>query len=115
MSRERGAADDPGETRIRQLEILGLCNGGIFLLALAVFVLSFPLILSPWSFAALCVLGACAGLGLWLRRRFWIALERELLRRKQAEQEARAADRAKGQLLSYVSHEIRTRFTAFSV
>ena len=108
MSREQVAADDPGEARIRQLEILGLCNGGIVLLGLAVFVLSFPLIVSPGRFAALCVLGACVGLGLWLGRRFWIDLDRELLRRKQAEQEARAADRAQGQLLSHVSHEIRT-------
>jgi signal transduction histidine kinase/CheY-like chemotaxis protein/HPt (histidine-containing phosphotransfer) domain-containing protein len=102
------APEGATEERIRRLELLGLLNGGFFLLGLAVFVLSFPLHPTPLRVAALGVLAACTGGGLWLRRHFWTALDRELLRRKQAEQEARAADRAKGQLLSHVSHEIRT-------
>jgi signal transduction histidine kinase/CheY-like chemotaxis protein/HPt (histidine-containing phosphotransfer) domain-containing protein len=101
-------AEDAPEERIRQLEILGLLNGGIFLAVLVSFVLSFPLTLTPFRLGALGILTACAGGGVWLRRRFWAALDRELRRRKQAEQEARAADRAKGQFLSHVSHEIRT-------
>jgi signal transduction histidine kinase/FixJ family two-component response regulator len=100
--------EDPAESGIRRLELLGLGNGAVFLAALALFVFSFPLTVTPLRLAALCVLVACTGLGLLLRRRFWIALDHELLRRKQAEQEARAADRAKGQFLSHVSHEIRT-------
>jgi signal transduction histidine kinase/CheY-like chemotaxis protein len=102
------APEDASEGRFRQLEVLGLFNGGIFLAGLAAFILSFPLTLTPLRLAALSLLAVCTGTGLWLRRRFWIALDRELLRRKQAEQEARAADLAKGQFLSHVSHEIRT-------
>jgi signal transduction histidine kinase/DNA-binding NarL/FixJ family response regulator len=91
-----------------RLEILGLANGGVFLAALAAFVLSFPLAPSTFRLAAVGVFAGCAGIALWLRRRFWAALEDELRRRRQAEQEARAADRAKGQFLADVSHEIRT-------
>jgi two-component system, sensor histidine kinase len=105
---DRLVPEEASEERIRQLEILGLVNVGVFLAGLVAFVLSFPLTPSPLRVAALTVLAACTGIALWLRRRFWIALDRELRRRKQAEQEARAADRAKGQLLSHVSHEIRT-------
>jgi signal transduction histidine kinase/CheY-like chemotaxis protein/HPt (histidine-containing phosphotransfer) domain-containing protein len=104
----RLAPEEASEQRIRQLELLGLVNVGIFLAGLAAFVLSFPLAPSPLRLSALAILAACLGIGLWLRRRFWTALDRELHRRKQAEQEARAADRAKGQFLSHVSHEIRT-------
>ena len=106
--RDRLAPEDAAEKRIRQLELLTLINGGIFLAGLVSFVLSFPLTLTPFRLAALSVLAACTGGGLWLQRRFWTALDRELRRRKQAEQEARAADRAKGQFFSHVSHEIRT-------
>jgi signal transduction histidine kinase/CheY-like chemotaxis protein/HPt (histidine-containing phosphotransfer) domain-containing protein len=105
---DRLVPEDAAEERIRQLELLGLINVGIFLAGLVSFVLSFPLALTPFRLAALSVLAACTGGGVWLRRRFWTALDRELRRRKQAEQEARAADRVKGQLLSHVSHEIRT-------
>lgn len=93
---------------MRKLELLGLVNAGVFLAALVAFVLSFPLALSPSRLAALTVLVVCFGFALWLRHRFWIALNGELRRRKRAEQEARAADRAKGQFLADVSHEIRT-------
>jgi signal transduction histidine kinase len=96
------------EERIRQLERLELLNSGIFLAGLGSFVLSFPLTPTPFRIAMLGVLAACAGGGVWLRRRFRTVLDRELLRCKEAEQEARAADRAKGQFLSHVSHEIRT-------
>jgi signal transduction histidine kinase/CheY-like chemotaxis protein len=99
--------DAAGE-RIRQLERLGLLNGGIFLAGLGSFVLTYPLTPTPLRLALLGVLAASAGGSLWLRRRFWTALDRELRQRRQAEQEARAADHAKGQLLSHVSHEIRT-------
>lgn len=110
MSRreERQSPEDASEQRIRRLELLGLLNAGIFLAGLASFVLSYPLTPSPLRLAALSLLAGCTGTGLWLRRRFWMALDQELRRRKQAEQEARAADRAKGQFLSHVSHEIRT-------
>jgi signal transduction histidine kinase/CheY-like chemotaxis protein len=76
--------------------------------ALAGFVVSAPLVLSPFRVAALGVLLLSMAVALLLRRRFWSALEGELLRRKQAEQQARAADLAKGQFLANVSHEIRT-------
>lgn len=102
------APEDASEQRIRQLELLGLVNGGVFLAGLLTFLFSFPLTLPPLRIAALSVLAACTGIALWVRRRFWTALDRELRRRKQAEQEARAADLAKGRLLSHVSHEIRT-------
>lgn len=110
MSRreERHPPEDTSEQRIRRLEFLGLLNGGIFLAGLALLVLSSPLTPSPVRLAALSLLAACTGIGLWLRRRVWIVLDRELRRRKQAEQEARAADRAQAQFLSHVSHEIRT-------
>ena len=110
MSQGEGSlpSEDTSEQRIRRLEILGLVNVGVFLAGLAAFVLSFPLTPSPLPLAALTVLAACFGIGLWLRRRFWTALDQELRRRKEAEQEARAADGAKGQFLSHVSHEIRT-------
>ena len=91
-----------------KLELLGLVNGGIFLAALAAFILSYPFAPSPFRLAALCVLVVCLGFFLWLRRRFWTALNGELRRRRRAEQEARAADHAKGQFLTDVSHEIRT-------
>lgn len=105
---DRLVPEDMAEERIRKLEILGLINGGIFLAGLVSFVLSFPLTPTPFRLAAIGVLAACTGGGLWLRRRFRTALDRELRRRREAEQEARAADHAKGQLLSHVSHEIRT-------
>ncbi len=103
----RFTPEEESEPRIRQLELFELINGGIFLAGLAAFVF-IPLTLLPWRFAALSVLAACAGIGLWVRHRFWTVLDQELRRRKQAEQEARAADRAKSQFVSHVSHEIRT-------
>jgi signal transduction histidine kinase/DNA-binding response OmpR family regulator len=51
---------------------------------------------------------ALTTLALSLNRRSGAALAREVQRRKQAEQEARAAVVAKGQLLANVSHEMRT-------
>jgi signal transduction histidine kinase/HPt (histidine-containing phosphotransfer) domain-containing protein len=98
--------DTGGNGRLSRLELLGLVNGGIFLVA--VFLLSFPLSLTPLHLGALSVLPVCFGIALWLRRRFRTALEGEWGRRKRAEQEARAADRAKGQFLADISHEIRT-------
>ena len=93
---------------LRRLGLLGLVNGGIFLAALASLVLSLPPALSPFRLAVLSLLAVCAGAGLWLGCRLWTALDEELLKRRQAEQEARAADRAKGESLAHVSHEIRT-------
>ena len=98
------------EPWFRQVERGVLANGAFALLALAV--LFWP----PWPSAALSLVRfvaaglflTCAGLALRLRRRFWTALGDELVRRKRAEQEARAADVAKGQFLANVSHEIRT-------
>ena len=106
---ERPAPQETSERQIRRLELLALVNLGIVLAALGSFVLSLlPLTLSLFRLAVLILLLVCAGAGLWLRRRFWAVLDRELRRRKEAEQEARSADRAKGELLSHVSHEIRT-------
>jgi two-component system, sensor histidine kinase len=96
------------DENFRRLEVLGLANGGLFLAALAGFVFSAPLALSPFRLIALGVLLGCTGIGLLLRRRFWRALEGELQRRRQAEQNARAAEQAKGQFVANVSHEIRT-------
>ncbi len=107
----RPAAAEPeseSERRIWRLELLGLANGGVFLAALAAFVLSFPFAPSPFRLAALAVLVVCTGVALGLRRRFWTALDGELRRRRRAEEEARAADLAKGRFLADVSHEIRT-------
>ncbi len=103
LGREAG-----GEGPLWRLELMGLVNGGIFLGALVVFVLSSPLAPTPLGLGALSVLVVCLGVALWRRRRFWTALEGALQRRKRAEQEARAADRAKGQFLADMSHEIRT-------
>ena len=103
------ALEEPSEEKIRQLEVLGMVNSGIALAALVSLALAIlPAALSPFSLAALVLLAVCICNGLWLRRRFRIAHNRELRKRKEAEQEARAADRAKGQFLSHVSHEIRT-------
>src|SRR6266545_6117753 len=102
------APEAGSEGRMRELELLGLVNGVVFLAALVVLVGSFPFALSSLRLAALIVLMACCGFALWQRRRFWAALDSELQRRRRAEQEARAADHAKGQFLADVSHEIRT-------
>ncbi|HSF43138.1 MAG TPA: ATP-binding protein [Thermoanaerobaculia bacterium] len=95
---------------MRRLEVLGLANGTVVLAVLAFFLFSspLPLPLSPARIAALALLAGCAGVAFLLRRRFWITLEGELQRRKRAEQEARAADQAKGRFLANVGHEIRT-------
>ena len=97
-----------GEDQFRRLELFGLANGGIILAALSWLGLSAPLEPSPSRLAALSVLLLCSVSALLMRRRFWIALDNELRRRKHAEQMARAADGAKGQFLANVSHEIRT-------
>jgi len=104
--REGLGPEAAGEGRMRKLERLGLLNGGIFLAAFAFFVLAVPF--SPPHLAALGVLAVCAGTAIWLRHRFWTVLEGELKRRKRAEQEARAAESAKGRFVADVSHEIRT-------
>jgi signal transduction histidine kinase/CheY-like chemotaxis protein/HPt (histidine-containing phosphotransfer) domain-containing protein len=97
-------ADDE---KFRRLGILGLANGGILLAALAGFVFMAPLVLSPLRLVALGVLLVCALTGIGLRHWFWIALERELQARRLAEQNARAAEQAKGELMANLSHEIR--------
>jgi len=93
--------------KFRRLELLGLANGGIFLAALAFFVFTAPFVLSPGHFAALGLLLACALAGMGLRHWLWLSLERELEGRRQAEQNARAAEQDKGQFVANVSHEIR--------
>lgn len=103
LGRETGS-----EGHLWRLELLGLVNGGIVLGAVAIFILSYPLAPKPLRLGALGVIGVCTGIALWRRRRFWAAFEAELRRRKRAEQEARAADRAKGQFLADMSHEMRT-------
>ena len=87
----------------------GLVNG-ICLVALAFLLPGLPLSPAVWIPLAVAFL-ACAANALRLRRRFWSALEREVERCKRAEQEARAADLAKGRFLANVSHEIRTPMT----
>ncbi len=96
------------EEKFRRLGILGLAIGGILLAALAGFVFTAPLVLSPLRLIALGVLLVCAITGMGLRHWFWLALERELQARRLAEQNARAAEQAKGELMANVSHEIRT-------
>jgi signal transduction histidine kinase/DNA-binding NarL/FixJ family response regulator len=96
------------ESRLRRLKLLGIANSGASLAALVFYLLSSPLAPSPGRLAALGVILGCTLLALVLRRRFWRVLEGELERRKRAEQEARAADHAKGRFLANVSHEIRT-------
>jgi len=98
----------PCKEKFRRLELLGLANGGILLAALAFFVFTAPFVLSPLHLTALGLLLVCALAGLGLRRRFWLTVERELQGRRQAEQNARAAEQAKGQFVASVSHEIRT-------
>ncbi|MFL6290010.1 MAG: ATP-binding protein [Thermoanaerobaculia bacterium] len=102
-----GTSDTGGsESRFRRLEILGLANGtGLLVLAFLIPALPFS---SPVSIPLAVAFAACAANALRLRRGFWAALESELGRRKQAEQEARAADLAKTRFLASVSHEIRT-------
>lgn len=89
-----------------RLETLGLVNG------FCLVILAFLIPALPWSpFVSIPLAAAfvaCGANALRLRRRFWSALDSELERRKQAEQEARAADLAKGRFLANVSHEIRT-------
>ncbi len=99
-----GANDE----KFRRLELLGLANGGIFLASLAGFVFMAPLVLSPLRLLTLSLLLVCALTGMGLRRWFWLALERELQGRRLAEQNARAAEKDKGDLMANVSHEIRT-------
>jgi signal transduction histidine kinase/FixJ family two-component response regulator len=104
----RTAAARPAAERFRRLERLGLGNGAVFAAALAYLLPSVPLAPSPFQLAAFAVLALCAGLALSLRFRFWRSLTGELERCKRAEEEARAADQAKGRFLANVSHEIRT-------
>lgn len=98
--------DGGSETRFPRIEALGLVNG-ICLVALAFLIPALPYSPSVSIPLAIAFL-ACAVSAFRLRRRFWSALERELARCKRAEQEARAADGAKGRFLANVSHEIRT-------
>jgi len=94
------------ERRLRRLATLELVNG-LALLGLAILVsaLSF----SPAvSITLAAVFLACGASAFWLRRRFWSELELERGRRRQAEQEARDADGAKGRFLASLGHEIRT-------
>src|SRR5690242_13181160 len=104
MSKE---GKEPPRTRARRLEILRVVNGAVFLAALALLLFSSPLPLAPARIAALTLLAGCIGVSLLLRRSCWMTLEGELDRRKRAEQEARAADQAKGRFLATVGHEIR--------
>ena len=95
-----------GESRFRRIELPGLVNG-VCLVALALLIPGLPF--SPLVTAPLAVaFVACGANALRLRRRFLAALDREVDRCKRAEQEARAADLAKGRFLANVSHEIRT-------
>ncbi|HEX6901404.1 MAG TPA: ATP-binding protein [Thermoanaerobaculia bacterium] len=103
-----GGNGSASEGRFRRIERRGLVNGGVFLAALAAFILAAPLVWSPFRLVALGGLLLCVAITVRLRHRFWIALEGELRHRKQAEQRARAADREKGRFLANVSHEIRT-------
>jgi signal transduction histidine kinase/DNA-binding response OmpR family regulator len=99
-------ASDQGGSRFHRIGLPGLANG-ICLVALALLIpgLRFsPLVTFPLAAAFL----ACGANALRLRRRFLAALDHEVDRCKRAEQEARAADLAKGRFLAHVSHEIRT-------
>src|ERR1700749_2640206 len=98
------------EPRLRRIELPRLANG-ICLLALAFLLPALPVsppVTIPLALAFL----ACVANALRLRRRFLAALDHEVDRCKQAEQEARAADLAKGRFLANVSHEIRTPMNA---
>lgn len=97
------------EGRLRHLAKLELVNG-LSLLALALLVSA--LAFSPAiSIALAAVFLACGASAFWLRRRVWSAIELEVGRRRQAEQEARDAHGAKGRFLADLSHEIRTPLT----
>lgn len=97
-----------GGEELRRLQLLGLVNAWVFLAALACLAFSTPHALSPFRLIALSTVLLCAVAGLRMRRRFSLVLAGELQRRRQAEQDARAAERAKGQFVVNVSHEIRT-------
>ncbi|MES1244772.1 MAG: ATP-binding protein [Acidobacteriota bacterium] len=95
-----------GEARFQRIERLafwnGICLGALALLIPAP---SWPLFVSiPLAVLFL----ACGANAFRLRRRFREALDKEVERCRQAEQEARAANLAKGRFLAHVSHEIRT-------
>ncbi|HEV8583154.1 MAG TPA: ATP-binding protein [Thermoanaerobaculia bacterium] len=97
----------PGRSPIAALLLV---NGAIFVLALGALLLARPQDPSPLAFAAVGILLGCA-CSAWLllrARRAAAALAAELESRKRAEQGARAANLAKGQLLANASHEIRT-------
>ena len=91
----------------RRLELLGLASTALLLAALTTLLLTAPSVRLPVRIAAAGILLSWATVALLLRRRFWIALDDELQRRKAAEQSARAADLAKGRFLANMSHEIR--------
>ncbi|HEX3131047.1 MAG TPA: ATP-binding protein [Thermoanaerobaculia bacterium] len=98
------------ESRFRRVELPGLANG-ICLLALALLIPGLPSSL-PVTIPLVIAFLACVANALRLRRRFLATLDHEVERCKRAEQEARAADLAKGRFLANVSHEIRTPMSA---
>ncbi len=92
------------------LALLALVNAAVVLLALSALLGTRSRIASLPVLVTLALLLACAAEAWLLLRahRAAAALAGEAERRKRAEQEARAADLAKGQILANASHEIRT-------
>lgn len=103
-----GAAARSSDSALRRLDRLGLAGGGLLLAALAGVALATPGPPLPYRLASVAVLLLSAGAALALRHRFWRALDDELRRCRQLQQNARAAEQAKDQLLARVSHDMRT-------